>query len=156
MAPGQSVWGTFTEEAALQLFASIDMTNTRKITKAKFAHFIDVRTIEAMQAAFKGADSDGDRQLTKFEFKQFARKTGIDRKAGPSPPQLARCPRRPTFREARVSRAQRSEVLWDKIDENNNGKINFKEFKHFAQDRMAPGTIDALFHADPDDSHDEP
>ena len=49
---------------------------------------------------------------------------------------------------------QRWGTLGDKIDRNGNGKVNFREVKAFAEDRMAPGTVDALFHADPDDPRD--
>ena len=97
-----------------------------KVTKAKFGHYIDVKTVEKVRSQFKGADTDGDRQLTKFEFNAFVKKSGIPRKRG--------------------------EALWDKVDANGNGKINFKEFKNFAEERMAPATIDELFRNDPDDA----
>ena len=52
---------------------------------------------------------------------------------------------------------------WDGIDpfrtlaslDKQENEARMKEFKEYAQDRMGPGTIDALFHADPDDSHDD-
>ena len=64
------------------------------MTKAKFGHYIDVKTVEKVRSQFKGADADGDLQLTKFEFNAFVKKRGIPRKRG--------------------------EALWDKVDANGN------------------------------------
>jgi len=124
-APGESIWGVFTAAAADALFDEIDVSKTGKITKAKFGHFVDVKTIESLQAQFKSADSDRDRQLTLQEFRGYGRRLGITR--------------------------QRTDALWAKIDENGNGKINFVEFRNWARDRLAPATVDALFRADPDE-----
>ena len=112
---GESVWGAFSQQAAEDLFREIDVTRTGKVTKAKFGHFVSVKTVESVLLAFKGADQDGNRQLTGYEFGQFARKHGISRK--------------------------RSDDLWEKLDYNGNGKLSFKEFRDFAVERMAPETI---------------
>ena len=64
--------------------------------RSQFGHFVDVKTIEAMQAAFKSADADRNRQLTVAEFQSLVKKNGV------------------------LSR-KRSEALWAELDVNKNG-----------------------------------
>jgi len=127
---GDSIWGAFSADDARALFKQIDVTRTGKITKAKFGHFVDVKSVEAIRAMFKEADNDGNRQISSGEFKNFARRTSIPR--------------------------SRVDALWAKLDANDNGRVSWREFVAFAEGRMKPATIDALFRSDPDDSPEPP
>ena len=106
-------------EEAAALFKRIDENESGQFTVSKLLHFVVIATISLMQEKFKAMDVDGNRQLTEEEFSTFFRQGGNSKKT--------------TAR------------LWNRLDANSNGKVNFKEWKTWAESVLALESVDKTF-----------
>lgn len=106
------------ESDASSLFDEIDDSKTGRITMAKFLHYNVVTSINEMRRHFKAMDDDSNRQVTREEFFLFFV---------------------PTNSETTTSK------LWSKLDTNSNGKVNFKEWKVWAEDVCAVKSLNDFF-----------
>lgn len=109
----------WSKEAAEGLFKDMDQSNTGVLTLAKFDSYVSIHTINLIRASFGASDDDGNRQLSKKEFKQFAAHNALGKRA--------------------------AGMLWDNLDTNSNGRVNFKEFRDWAQKMLDGHAIDTLF-----------
>lgn len=105
------------KRTALQLFKEIDTTRSKKITIAKFQAYQNRHVINVVRKAFKEADENGDRQIMRKELIRFFLNQGLVKND--------------------------AAALWCKIDVNGNGKINFKEFRDWAQDEIQEQALDS-------------
>jgi len=112
---------TMTEEDAKLLFAEIDVSRTGRITIAKFQQYSVVASIHLMRKHFSEMDDSKDRQIQEKEFKNFF-----------------------TQRNS----TKRTDQLWNKLDKNKNGKVNFKEWKVWAEDVCARDNLELVFGTD--------
>lgn len=106
------------EDDARRIFEEIDDSNTGRITMSKFLHYNVVASINSMQKHFKEMDDDKDRQITKDDFFTFFLRSNS---------------------ESTTSK------LWTKLDANANKKINFTEWKAWAEDVCAVQSIGEVF-----------
>lgn len=106
------------EKDARVLFREIDDSGTRRLTVAKFDHYVAVHTLKIVRDSFKSIDASKDRQIQRKEFAMYFMGNGLTK--------------------AQVSR------LWNQIDCNNNGKINFTEFRDWGNDMLAGQSLDQV------------
>jgi len=114
-------WAThhgMSEAEAMVIFQEINFG--KRFTTSHLTHFIDVATIALMTAQFKEMDVDHDRQLTKDDVENFFSKSGNSKRTTSS--------------------------LWNRLDVSHNGKVNFKEWKAWAQQILELEVLDAIFH----------
>eukprot|EP00927_Polykrikos_kofoidii_P010409 TRINITY_DN14398_c0_g2_i1.p1 TRINITY_DN14398_c0_g2~~TRINITY_DN14398_c0_g2_i1.p1 ORF type:complete len:244 (+),score=46.52 TRINITY_DN14398_c0_g2_i1:54-734(+) len=102
---------------ALTLFKEIDNTGSGKLSFAKFQAYQRVHVINLVRDAFKDADMERDRQLSKREFFTFFLGQGLTK--------------------------QSCADFWDKIDVNGNKKVNFVEFRDWATEAVQEEAINS-------------
>ena len=110
--------GLSLEEAKSQ-FSEMDETRTGMITVAKFDLFVKKRTITKVRDTFKEIDmQDGgkDRQLTASDVRRFFLNNGLSR--------------------------DQISSLWTELDANKNGKVNFKEWRSWAETHLTALVVD--------------
>jgi len=95
---------------AVKLFHDMDESHTGRLTIAKFDHYCAVRTLAMVRATFKQLDPSHDRQIKKKEFCAYFMGNGMGKR--------------------------QINALWDKMDSNRNGKVNFVEYRDWAADNL--------------------
>mmetsp|Transcript_98885 Transcript_98885/g.176174 ORF Transcript_98885/g.176174 Transcript_98885/m.176174 type:complete len:263 (+) Transcript_98885:91-879(+) len=107
--------GVDTKEAK-KLFAEIDETRTGRLTLAKFDHYVAVHTLSMVRDTFKKLDTSKDRQITKKEFITYFLGNGLSKK--------------------------QAFALWSHMDRNQNGKVNFVEYRDWASETLSQASLD--------------
>jgi len=106
------------EKEARMLFREMDDSHTRRLTVAKFDHYAAVHTLAIVRDSFKSLDASKDRQICRKEFALYFMGNGLSKR--------------------QVSR------LWEQIDVNNNGKINFTEYRDWSRDVLEMVSLDQV------------
>lgn len=106
------------EKEARSLFREMDDSNTGRLTVAKFDHYAAVHTLAIVADSFKSLDASKDRQIQRKEFALYFMGNGLSKR--------------------QASR------LWQEIDTNSNGKINFTEFRDWARDTLETTSLDQV------------
>lgn len=106
------------EPEARSLFREMDDSHTGRLTIAKFDHYVAVRTLSIVRSSFKSIDASHDRQISQKEFKMYFLGNGLSKKQVRS--------------------------LWDAMDKNRNGKINFVEYRDWARDMLETTSLDQV------------
>jgi len=106
------------EQEARHLFREMDDSHTGRLTIAKFDHYVAVKTLAIVRSSFKTLDSSTDRQISQKEFKMYFLGNGLSK------------------RQVRN--------LWDAMDKNRNGKINFVEYRDWAGDVLETTSLDQV------------
>jgi Ca2+-binding EF-hand superfamily protein len=106
------------EKDARALFKQMDDSRTGHLTVAKFDHYVAVHTLAIVRSTFKDLDTKHDRQIKKNEFAMYFMGNGLSR--------------------VQVGR------LWNDIDKNRNGKINFVEYRDWALERLETTSLDQV------------
>lgn len=102
-----------TWEEASASFKAMDDMGSGRLTVAKFDHYIMKETVELVRTSFKEmdlADGDRERQLSKADVRRFLLQHGLTKD------QVMAC--------------------WTEIDANKNGKVNFREWRHWAEEKL--------------------
>jgi len=100
------------------LFKQMDDARMGRLTLAKFDHYVAVHTLAIVRSSFKSLDAKHDRQIKRKEFAMYFLGNGLSRH--------------------QVSR------LWDDIDKNGNGKVNFVEFRDWALETLETTSLDQV------------
>jgi len=103
---------------AESLFREMDDSRSGRLTVAKFDHYVAMYTLNMVKETFKGIDTSSDKQISKQEFKMF-------------------------FMDHGLSAAQAT-ALWDSMDSNKNGKINFVEYRNWALEAFTSDSLDRV------------
>jgi len=106
------------EREARVLFREMDDSHTGRLTIAKFDHYAAVHTLAIVRDSFKSLDASKDRQISRKEFALYFMSNGLSKR--------------------QVSR------LWDKIDVNSNGKVNFTEYRDWSRDVLEMTSLDQV------------
>lgn len=100
------------------LFKQMDESRTGRLTIAKFDHAVAVHTLKMIRDTFKALDHSHDRQIQREEFVRYFLGNGLDQ--------------------------QQASRLWDSIDQNHNGQINFVEYRDWAQETLQTESLDQV------------
>lgn len=106
------------ERDARNLFREIDDSHTGRLTVAKFDHYSAVHTLAIVRDSFKSLDASKDRQIQRKEFAMYFMGNGLSK--------------------------HQASLLWDQMDRNNNGKINFTEYRDWAQEVLDITSLDQV------------
>lgn len=109
--------GTDPKDAAA-LFLQLDEAHTGRLTLAKFDHYVAVHTLSMVRDTFKVLDESHDRQVQRKEFIQYFLGNGLSK--------------------------QQAKDLWNNMDANGNGKINFVEYRDWAREVLASASLDEV------------
>ncbi|KAH8044881.1 hypothetical protein JL720_16906 [Aureococcus anophagefferens] len=102
-----------TWEEASASFKAMDDMGSGRLTVAKFDHYIMKETVELVRTSFKEmdlADGDRERQLSKADVRRFLLQHGLTK--------------------------DQAMACWTEIDANKNGKVNFREWRHWAEEKL--------------------
>eukprot|EP00933_Yihiella_yeosuensis_P081545 TRINITY_DN95184_c0_g1_i1.p1 TRINITY_DN95184_c0_g1~~TRINITY_DN95184_c0_g1_i1.p1 ORF type:complete len:276 (-),score=30.61 TRINITY_DN95184_c0_g1_i1:55-882(-) len=106
------------QKDAVELFHSIDESHSGRITLAKFDHYVAVHTLGMVRQTFKSLDSSNDRQIQKQEFVRYFLGNGVSKR--------------------------QAALIWLDMDKNSNGRINFVEYRDWAQATLQNASIDEV------------
>jgi Ca2+-binding EF-hand superfamily protein len=106
------------EKEARALFREMDDSHTGRLTVAKFDHYVAVHTLAIVRDSFKSLDASKDRQILRKEFAMYFMGNGLSKHQVSS--------------------------LWDKMDQNRNGKISFTEYRDWARDMLETTSLDQV------------
>lgn len=103
---------------AVHMFREIDESRTGRLTLAKFDHYVAVHTLAIVRDTFKKLDASHDRQIKREEFVRYFLGNGLSKGQARS--------------------------LWDSMDTNRNGKINFVEYRDWATETLTTTSLDDI------------
>lgn len=103
---------------ASALFKEMDETRTGRLTIAKFDHVVAMHTLKIISTTYKSLDPSHERQITREELMRYFLGNGLDK--------------------------QQASRLWDSMDINHNGKINFVEYRDWAQETLQSTSLDQV------------
>lgn len=109
--------GTDPKDAAA-LFNELDEARTGRLTLAKFDHYVSCHTLSMVRDTFKNLDESHDRQIQRREFVHYFLGNGLSKK--------------------------QAKDLWNHIDQNGNGKVNFVEYRDWAREVLASSSLDEI------------
>mmetsp|Transcript_8579 Transcript_8579/g.17790 ORF Transcript_8579/g.17790 Transcript_8579/m.17790 type:complete len:265 (+) Transcript_8579:3-797(+) len=103
------------QREAVSLFRQMDESHSGHLTVAKFDHYVAVHTLSIVRDTFKKLDESKDRQIQRTEFVRYFLGNGLSKR--------------------QASR------LWEEMDKNQNGKINFVEYRNWALETLATTSL---------------
>jgi len=103
------------KQEAQALFNEMDSNRSGKLTVAKLDSYCAIRTMGMVASTFHRLDKSHDRQIRKAEFKAYFMGNGLSK--------------------------HQVNTLWGTMDKNQNGKINFVEYREWARDNLERADI---------------